>query len=834
MRCRDHAVHTALRGIGREMGKQDGGVPLNSGRERFARIFCALPLGVCVFCAMVTTAFAFYRLDLAQNDVYLRTGFDREWLEILDFSEGWLRIPGKGRGGRAIHIRELPLEGVPSRPYFSWRSHPAMEFTVAVPFELDEGRKPGYGSLGLRIGAVGNNWAVFLNGREAHREVFPDDSGQIAVSRCMRNVAVELDSRFLQVGRNVLVFRIIGDPTDPQTGFYSGRVLEIDRYVDSLEKTRETFVLVFTFPYVFLGIGFAALFIRHSKEREHLYLGLFCLCFFFYKLTTSASIQDWVLDTDSVDRMEIALLFLLVPCMLAFLDTFLSSRVSVFSRWYTWCMVVFVLFCPFAPYAFLHDALRVFQATVVLPFLHVAKMFFLRFREEKIEGTPWKEVARSSEFAVFAGVMVCFLLGMVDICNSFFYVTGYQVSQYGFFLISIPMGWALVRRLTLAQRELLESERKIAQSRRREIETLKKWDRLKDEFLANTSHELRTPVHGIAGLAEAALERLPSERGQGVLRGYMKTILGSARRLSILIDDILDYSRLKNEDLKLDPHPLDISSLADVVVELSRPLAEKKGLVLENGIGREVPAVFADENRTYQILQNLVGNAVKFTREGSVVLSAGEKDGSLVVRVTDTGPGIEPEHLETVFESFRQGDGSVSREYGGTGLGLGISKRLVALQGGEIGVESRPGEGSTFFFTLPIADEKPDGEASGESMSKLSVAPFEDFDEREGAPELGADTGREPGEGRLKPRLLVVDDDPANLEIVRAHLADQYDVTAETDPEKALGLVRQGLVPDLVLLDIMMPHVSGLEVCREVRKEFSFDRLPVVFLTAKS
>ena len=800
--------------------------------KRFVSIVCALPLAICV--VYVGAATALHHLDLTENDAYVRGGFDPAWLEKPGFSEGWLRIPGKIRGIRAIHIRELPLKGVPSRRFFSWRSHPAMEFTVAMPFELAEESVPAYGSLGLRIGAVGNNWALFLNGREAHREIFLDDSGQIAVSRCLRNVAVELDNRFLRPGRNVLVFRIIGDPTDPQTGFYSGRVLEIDRYVDSLEETRETFVLVFTFPYVFLGIGFVALFIRHSREREHLYLGLFCLCFFFYKLTTSAAVQDWVLDTEPVDRLEIALLFLLVPCMLAFLDTFLSSRVSVFSRWYTGCMVVFVLFCPFAPYAFLHDALRVFQATVVLPFLHVAKMFFLRFRGEKIKGTPWKQVLKSSEFAVFAGVMVCFLLGMVDICNSFFYVTGYQVSQYGFFLISIPMGWALVRRLTLAQRELLESERKIARSRRREIETLKKWDRLKDEFLANTSHELRTPVHGIAGLAEAALERLPSGRGQGVLRRYMKTILGSAKRLSILIDDILDYSRLKNEDLKLNPRPLDIYSLAEVVVELSRPLAEKKGLVLENRIGREAPAVFADENRTYQILQNLVGNAVKFTREGSVVLSAGEKDGSLAVRVTDTGPGIEPEHLETVFESFRQGDGSISREYGGTGLGLSISKRLVALQGGKIGVESRPGEGSTFFFTLPVADEKPNGEASGELMSKFSVALFEDLDEREGAPELGADTGSEPGEGGSKPRVLVVDDDPANLEIVRAHLADQYDVTAETDPEKALGIVRQGPVPDLVLLDIMMPHVSGLEVCREIRKDFSFDRLPIVFLTAKS
>ena len=119
-------------------------------------------------------------------------------------------------------------------------------------------------------------------------------------------------------------------------------------------------------------------------------------------------------------------------------------------------------------------------------------------------------------------------------------------------------------------------------------------------------------------------------------------------------------------------------------------------------------------------------------------------------------------------------------------------------------------------------------------MSKFSVALFEDLDEREGAPELGVDTGSEPGEGGSKPRVLVVDDDPANLEIVRAHLADQYDVTAETDPEKALGIVRQGSVPDLVLLDIMMPHVSGLEVCREIRKDFSFDRLPIVFLTAKS
>ncbi|MEM9987246.1 MAG: ATP-binding protein, partial [Bacteroidota bacterium] len=251
------------------------------------------------------------------------------------------------------------------------------------------------------------------------------------------------------------------------------------------------------------------------------------------------------------------------------------------------------------------------------------------------------------------------------------------------------------QRITRAREVALERER---------AERLEQIDGLKDQFLANTSHELRTPLNGIIGLSEGLLDQIAEDPdGTGVDRADLQTSLGmvvaSGKRLASLVNDLLDFSRIRHADLQLRQRPTDLRTLTEVVLNVSYPLTQGKDLVLVNEVPEDLPAIFADEDRLTQILHNLIGNSIKFTESGAITVSAKVKGGMMAVQVRDTGIGIPPEKLDSIFEAFTQADGSIARQYSGTGLGLSITKYLVEQHGGEIWAQSQIDQGSTFFLT---------------------------------------------------------------------------------------------------------------------------------------
>ena len=364
---------------------------------------------------------------------------------------------------------------------------------------------------------------------------------------------------------------------------------------------------------------------------------------------------------------------------------------------------------------------------------------------------------------------------------------------------------------------------------------LRELDRLKDEFLANTSHELRTPLYGIIGLAETMHDSLtndrPAEEQNPQFRTQLATMIHSGHRLARLVGDLLDFSSLERGELDLVRQPLVLRTLVAQVYTLVRPLAESKQLALTTAIPEDLPRVDADERRLEQILLNLVGNAIKFTREGEVEVLARAHGGEVSITVRDTGPGIAAEDRERIFRAFEQADGSAARRVGGTGIGLAVSRRLVELHGGELTVESSPGAGSSFTLTLPRAASSaetpsvafpPDGAETPiptPSMGVPADAPTQTGLERESP----SDAGR---------RILVVDDEPVNRLILRSQLENAgYEVYEAADGFQALEQLEAA---DLLLLDVMMPRKSGYEVCRELRRRFSPVDLPVIFVTAKS
>lgn len=368
----------------------------------------------------------------------------------------------------------------------------------------------------------------------------------------------------------------------------------------------------------------------------------------------------------------------------------------------------------------------------------------------------------------------------------------------------------------------------------RSYQNLQRANKLKDEFLANTSHELRTPLHGIIGLADSMVD---GATGQLTAEQHLNLSLigASGRRLANMVNDILDFSKLKHRDIQLQKRPLDIHAITQVVFMLLQPLAEKKSLRFINRIEPGTPAVFADEDRMQQILQNLVGNAVKFTDSGTVSVSAAVENGELAVTVSDTGIGIAPDKKARIFESFEQADGSTERQYRGSGLGLAITRQLVDLHGGNIRVNSEPGKGAAFTFTVQISHETPAETHAEEilrttnrenSLSRITFEPGGDFLEKTGAPGDPASP---------QPRILIVDDEPVNLQVIKNQLACRnIAISLATSGAEAMAAVKNNPGLDLVLLDVMMPGMSGYDVCRELRKKYAANELPVLMLTAKN
>jgi two-component system sensor histidine kinase ChiS len=312
-------------------------------------------------------------------------------------------------------------------------------------------------------------------------------------------------------------------------------------------------------------------------------------------------------------------------------------------------------------------------------------------------------------------------------------------------------------------------------------------------------------------------------------------IVSSGKRLSGMINEILDYSRMKYSNVELKEYPVDISQLIDLVINITQPLAEKKSILLRSHVKAGIPFAQGDNDRIQQVLINLVGNAVKFTDRGEILVKAELMEGNremLMISVADTGIGIPESKHDLIFNSFEQADGSASRAYAGSGLGLAIAKKLIELQGGSIWVNSHVGKGSTFYFTLPVWDEsKSIIQSLGNSIQKKPGD--EDF-------ERSVDSGKLPlpemkSNGRKRERIMIVDDEAVNLQVLVNQLSvSRYEVLCFSHGEEALQLIDKGNIPDLILLDVMMPALSGYDLCRRIREKYNKYQLPIMMLTAKN
>jgi len=602
-------------------------------------------------------------------------------------------------------------------------------------------------------------------------------------------------------------------------------------YDNLIEERNNVFLLDFFLvgSFFIIALYYLILFFIRKEEKSTLYFSLFTLLIalrtlivgemFFYN-----KIGEWLFPV--MFKFD----FLTMYLGLTFFWLFIFSLFpTIFSKKIfkviLFISLFFSLIVVVAPAMVFTHTLYFFHATLLLA---LSYMLFVLI----------KAIKQHQNFAnmLLFGFLFLFLTIVNDVlyANSIIFTT--HLVSLGLFIFIFSQAVFLSLKFSTALKKIeILSEDVSRKSIQLEIQNSKllQLDKLKDDFLANISHELKTPLHGIIGISDSIINLFGKSMPNFVIDN-LKLIISSGNRLSRLVNDIMDYSELRHGTLLLNKGEINLNSMVEYIISLLTPLLKEKDVEIQNRIPDNFPHIVADGDRLEQIFYNLIGNSIKFIKEGHIIIDAVEdrEKGVFFISISDTGIGIPDDKLEEIFHSFKQLNLSVDTKKEGSGLGLAITKNLIELHGGEVRVISQEKKGSVFIFSLPIIELN---DSFNFYNVDLGHSDFSPIDYNINMDNVTDNFSIEEKENNRVGKILVVDDEPVNRQILVNILSSAgYKIFTFSSGKDALDFIDKEKKIDIVLLDVMMPVLSGYEVCKRIREKFSLQELPVILLTVKN
>ncbi|NHN31772.1 hybrid sensor histidine kinase/response regulator [Paenibacillus agricola] len=558
--------------------------------------------------------------------------------------------------------------------------------------------------------------------------------------------------------------------------------------------------------FLILSLYFLLLIPLRRREVSLLYLGAFCLACLVFVLTHG---EKMILSALPFISYELVLKVQLFSSTLVYY--FLIRYVfCLFPKFHhrvllLWLKGIVLLFCMAAVFLPASVFSRLEDVCFLFAFISMLWVMYVLVKETQLRS--------DNSLALIVSIQSIMIMLLINLLHAFGLLEDQVLVPYEMLIFMLAQTLVLSKRFSALFMEVELLSRKLV-----------RLDEMKDEFMANTSHELRTPLHGMINMAQSLVEGAAGGLNEKQAR-HLSMIVSTGNRLTFLINDILDFNKLKNGQIELQRRQVDLPAVVHSVLEVIVHLANEQDLRIRQQWPERLPLLDADEDRLRQILYNILGNAVKFTEQGTITLSAETSGDEVTISIEDTGIGIAEARLPNLFQAYEGQSAGFDRSYTGTGLGLSITKQLVELSGGRVGVESVLGRGSRFFFTLPAVPHTSvmAGEAERQIAAAAATQP------------VGVLAEAGDGQPMNKGVVLVVDDDPVNLQVLINLLTlEHYEVVAVKSGTSALDRLNSMPQIDLVITDWMMPEMSGLELCQLIRSRYMLSELPVLMLTARS